>query len=96
MIMFDVCFQDDKICGIFHWCGKEVLTKYGMLVQMAHTFHLPYDSHVTPDSSMPSATTTTPRPYNTTLDTSRLEQLGIGHHTPFSVGIKSALQSWVR
>jgi len=91
--MYDL--QDDNICGIFHWRGKELLTKYGMLVQMAHTFHLPYDSHVTPDSSTPSATST-PRPYNTTLDTSRLEQLGIGRHTPFSVGIKSALQSWVR
>ncbi|KDR17569.1 methionine adenosyltransferase 2 subunit beta-like isoform X1 [Zootermopsis nevadensis] len=99
----DICLQlavkrleDENICGIFHWCGKEIFTKYDMLVQIASVFHLPYDSHVIPDSNPPSATTTTHRPYDTTLDTSRLEQLGIGHHTPFDIGIKSALQPWVR
>jgi dTDP-4-dehydrorhamnose reductase len=89
-------FQDENICGIFHWCGKEVFTKYDMLVQMASVFQLPYNSHVTPDSNPPSAAATTLRPYDTTLDTSRLEQLGIEYHTPFNVGIKSALQSWIR
>lgn len=35
------------------------------------------------------------RPFNTLLDVSRINQLGIGEHTNFEDGIKSALSSWI-
>ncbi|XP_069677974.1 methionine adenosyltransferase 2 subunit beta-like [Periplaneta americana] len=87
--------EDEDVNGIFHWCGKEMFTKYGMLLKIAEVFQLSHDSHVTPDSSPPTGVTV-PRPFDTSLDTSRLESLGFGHHTPFSDGIKSALRSWVK
>jgi len=35
------------------------------------------------------------RPFNTLLDVSRINQLGIGKHTNFEDGIKFVLASWV-
>lgn len=35
------------------------------------------------------------RPFNTCLDVSRINQLGIGTHTDFGSGLKSVLASWV-
>lgn len=35
------------------------------------------------------------RPFNTLLDVSRINQLGVGMHTNFEDGIKSALANWV-
>ncbi|PSN53758.1 Methionine adenosyltransferase 2 subunit beta [Blattella germanica] len=97
-----VCFQlasrrlqDESVHGIFHWCGKEVLTKYEMVLQMAEALDLPQPSHIAPNPDKP-ATATTPRPYDTTLDTSRLDGLGMGRHTVFKTGVKSALGSWVK
>lgn len=35
------------------------------------------------------------RPFNTLLDVSRINQLGIGTHTKFEDGMKFVLSSWV-
>lgn len=35
------------------------------------------------------------RPFNTLLDVSRINQLGIGIHTNFEDGIKSVLCDWI-
>jgi hypothetical protein len=35
-----------------------------------------------------------PRPFDTTMDTSRLEDLNISYHTPFEKGIEECLQKW--
>ncbi|KAJ9593291.1 hypothetical protein L9F63_015166 [Diploptera punctata] len=97
-----ICFQlatkriqDATVCGIFHWCGKQVFTKYEIVQQIAQVFQLTHLSHINPDSNKPSSAAT-PRPYDTTLNRSRLENLGIGQHTQFEVGIKTALQAWVK
>ncbi len=66
------------------------MTKFDMVGTMAKVFGLDA-SHVKPlKGPSPGA----PRPYDTTMDTSRLTDLGIRHHTPFSDGIKEALSKW--
>lgn len=35
------------------------------------------------------------RPFNTLLDVSRINDLGIGIHTDFEDGIKSVLSGWI-
>ncbi|XP_050420870.1 methionine adenosyltransferase 2 subunit beta-like [Adelges cooleyi] len=83
-------FSSPDLNGIFHWCGNEVLTKYDMVVKMANTFGLSLE-RVVPVVGQPGAQ----RPYNTCLDVSRISQLGIGTHTDFADGIKSALANWI-
>ena len=78
--------------GIYHWGGKEAMTKYGMVVSMAKVFNFPME-HITPD---PNPVPGAPRPYDARLSTDRIDGLGIGRHTPFSEAIKSALEPWVQ
>nr|CAD7568677.1 unnamed protein product [Timema californicum] len=63
--------QRENISGIYQWCGKETLTKYEMVLQMAGVFNLPH-SHITPASD-PPALSSAVRPYDTRLDTTRVE-----------------------
>lgn len=44
-----VCLQDPSIRGIFHFSGKEQMTKYEMAVAMAQAFNLP-SNHLIPVS----------------------------------------------
>nr|CAD7199505.1 unnamed protein product [Timema douglasi] len=67
--------QRENISGIYQWCGKETLTKYEMVLQMAGVFNLPH-SHITPASD-PPALSSAVRPYDTRLDTTRVVGLGI-------------------
>jgi len=89
--LIDAVKQDNSNNGIFQWSGQEQMTKYDMVVAMAEALSLDH-SHLKPDSNpSPGAT----RPYNSHMDTSRLEWLGISHHTLFREGIKDCLQSWM-
>ncbi|XP_047469523.1 methionine adenosyltransferase 2 subunit beta-like [Penaeus chinensis] len=83
--------KDKEINGIFQWSGKEQLTKYDMIVAMARVLSLPHD-HITPD---PNPAPGAPRPHDAQMDSSRLESLGISHHTAFDVGIKECLSPWL-
>ncbi|XP_058026623.1 methionine adenosyltransferase 2 subunit beta isoform X2 [Ahaetulla prasina] len=79
---------DPSIKGTFHWSGNEQMTKFEMACAMADAFNLP-SSHLRPITDSPVLGA--PRPKNAQLDCSRLLMLGIGHHTPFQVGIKESL-----
>lgn len=89
------CLQDVTVSGIFQWCGSEVFTKFDMVQIMGEVFSLPH-AHIS-KAPVPSDGTsvTVSRPYDTQMDRSRLESLGIGKHTTFSSGIRSALSAWV-
>lgn len=79
--------QDKSIKGIFHWSGDENMTKYDMAVTMATVFGIP-TSHIEADKT---PATGAKRPYNTQLDCSRIEQLGIVKRTKFAEEIKKVL-----
>lgn len=79
------------VIGIFHWGGKETMTKYRMVQIISEVFKLPMD-HIKPD---PNPVPGAPRPHNAQLSNAKLEALGIGKHTPFREAIHSALKSWV-
>ncbi|XP_076060594.1 methionine adenosyltransferase 2 subunit beta-like isoform X2 [Oratosquilla oratoria] len=80
--------KDPSISGIFQWSGKERLTKYEMAMLIAEGLNLPFD-HISPDDKAVSGAS---RPYNALMDNSRLEELGISHHTGFKEGIKACLE----
>ncbi|KAJ1525230.1 hypothetical protein ONE63_010057 [Megalurothrips usitatus] len=100
----DICFnlatirteqKDTTISGIFQWCGSETYTKFEMVQLMGEVFSLPH-VHVSKAPAPDAATSqSVSRPYDTRMDRSRLESRGIGKHTPFASGIKSALAAWV-
>ena len=79
--------QGPEPAGVYQWCGSEPLTKYDMVKTMAEVFQLPH-SHI---KGLKEPSPGAPRPYDTTMDTSRLLQLGISHHTTFREGIKSSI-----
>ncbi|MGH0120075.1 UNVERIFIED_CONTAM: hypothetical protein FKN15_062765 [Acipenser sinensis] len=81
--------QDPSLRGIFHFSGNEQMTKYEMACAIADAFNLP-SSHLRPITETPVGSGAL-RPHNPQLDCSRLENLGIGHRTPFKQGIKECL-----
>ncbi|XP_058852088.1 methionine adenosyltransferase 2 subunit beta-like isoform X1 [Acipenser ruthenus] len=81
--------QDPSLRGIFHFSGNEQMTKYEMACAIADAFSLP-SSHLRPITETPVESGAL-RPHNPQLDCSRLENLGIGHRTPFKQGIKECL-----
>ena len=88
---FYLILQEDKIPkGVYQWCGSEALTKYDMIKIMANQFSLERTHIKAAKGPSPGAK----RPYDTTMDTSRLSQLSIQYHTPFAKGIKSCLEKW--
>ncbi|XP_061660414.1 methionine adenosyltransferase 2 subunit beta isoform X2 [Syngnathoides biaculeatus] len=68
--------RDESIRGMFHYSGKEQMTKYEMALAMARAFDLP-SGHLVPLMELP-ATTGALRPLDSRLDCSRLEVLGLG------------------
>ncbi|XP_008400071.1 methionine adenosyltransferase 2 subunit beta isoform X2 [Poecilia reticulata] len=81
--------QDPSIRGIFHFSGKEQMTKYEMAVAMAQAFNLP-SNHLVPLTELPSGSA--PRPVNSQLNCSRLEQLNLSvEPRAFSVAISECL-----
>lgn len=65
-------------------------TKYDMVAKMAKVFNMSMEQVVPVDGQGGVK-----RPFNTQLDVSRLNQLGIGTHTNFEDGIKVVLSSWI-
>ncbi|XP_027886184.1 methionine adenosyltransferase 2 subunit beta isoform X1 [Xiphophorus couchianus] len=81
--------QDPSIRGIFHFSGKEQMTKYEMAVAMAQAFNLP-SNHLVPLTEQPAGSA--PRPINSQLNCSRLEQLSLSvEPRAFSVAISECL-----
>ncbi|XP_030069502.1 methionine adenosyltransferase 2 subunit beta [Microcaecilia unicolor] len=80
--------QDPSLKGIFHWSSNEQMTKYEIACAMADAFNLP-SNHLRPLAD--GLVVGVLRPKNAQLDCSRLENLGIGQHTPFRTGIKESL-----
>jgi len=77
--------------GIYQWCGSQPLTKYEMVKIMGKVFNLD-DKHV---KGVKEPSPGAPRPYDTTMDTSRLLDLNkANYHTPFEEGIKMSLENW--
>ncbi|XP_054586999.2 methionine adenosyltransferase 2 subunit beta isoform X1 [Nothobranchius furzeri] len=66
--------QDPFIRGIFHFSGKEQMTKYEMAVAMAQAFNLP-SNHLIPRTELSADMTS--RPMNSQLNCSRLELLNL-------------------
>lgn len=82
--------ETDAVSGVYQWCGHEPMTKFGMVQTMSEIFKLDA-SNLKPDKSpSPGA----PRPYDTTMQTDRLTELGIDVHTTFKDGIKACLEKW--
>ncbi len=78
---------DPAFKGIFHWSGDEPMTKYEMALAFAPL--LRFDpSRLIADATPPAGA---PRPKDCHLDSSRLEQLGIGRRTPFAQTIPAIL-----
>lgn len=84
--------EEEKPSGIFQWCGQEPMTKYKMVLEMAAAFSLDTNHVLAVKGPSPGS----PRPYDTTMDTGRLVDLGIGVHTPFRQGIKQVLEKWAK
>jgi len=82
----------ESVSGIYQWCGREALTKYGMAKAMGEAFQL--DDTGLVGNAQPPPPTGVQRPHNTTLNTDRLDVLGIGAHTKFSEGISDVLRPW--
>lgn len=61
-----------------------------MVAKMAKLFNMSME-HVVPVNEQGGVK----RPFNTLLDVSRIDQLGIGTHTQFEDGIKSVLANWI-
>ncbi|XP_025201510.1 methionine adenosyltransferase 2 subunit beta-like [Melanaphis sacchari] len=82
--------SSNDISGIYQWCGKEMFTKYDMVAKMAKIFNMSMEQ-VVPVNGQGGVK----RPFNTLLDVSRINKLGIGTHTNFEDGIKIVLTSWI-
>uniref|UniRef100_A0A3Q0T3U7 Methionine adenosyltransferase 2 subunit beta n=1 Tax=Amphilophus citrinellus TaxID=61819 RepID=A0A3Q0T3U7_AMPCI len=81
--------QDPSIRGIFHFSGKEQMTKYEMAVAIAQAFNLP-SSHLIPLTEQPAASAL--RPINSQLNCSRLELLNLSvEPRPFTSAIIDCL-----
>ncbi|XP_066502718.1 methionine adenosyltransferase 2 subunit beta isoform X1 [Hoplias malabaricus] len=82
--------QDPSIRGIFHYSGKEQMTKYEMACAIADAFNLP-SSHLIPLTEQPTGAGAQ-RPQNAQLECSRLELLGLSiEPTPFKTAIRDSL-----
>uniref|UniRef100_A0AAY4AZS8 Methionine adenosyltransferase 2 subunit beta n=1 Tax=Denticeps clupeoides TaxID=299321 RepID=A0AAY4AZS8_9TELE len=86
-----VCrLMDSSLRGIFHFSGKEQMTKYEMACAMADAFNLP-SSHLIPLTEQPAGAGAQ-RPHNAQLECSRLVLLGLSvEPTPFKAAIRDSL-----
>uniref|UniRef100_A0A674BSE8 Methionine adenosyltransferase 2 subunit beta n=1 Tax=Salmo trutta TaxID=8032 RepID=A0A674BSE8_SALTR len=82
--------RDPSIRGIFHYSGKEQMTKYEMACAIADAFNLP-SSHLIPMTEQPAGAGAQ-RPQNAQLECSRLELLGLGvEPIPFKTAVRDSL-----
>ncbi|XP_076836325.1 methionine adenosyltransferase 2 subunit beta isoform X2 [Brachyhypopomus gauderio] len=88
--MAERALQDPSLRGIFHYSGKEQMTKYEMACAIADAFNLP-SSHLIPLTEQPAGAGAQ-RPHNAQLECSRLELLGLSvEPTPFKTAIRDSL-----
>ncbi|XP_023118238.1 methionine adenosyltransferase 2 subunit beta isoform X2 [Amphiprion ocellaris] len=81
--------QDSSIRGIFHFSGKQQMTKFEMAVTISQAFSLP-SNHLIPLTEQPAASA--PRPINSQLNCSRLELLNLSvEPQPFASAISDCL-----
>ncbi|KAM6907830.1 LOW QUALITY PROTEIN: methionine adenosyltransferase 2 subunit beta [Xenentodon cancila] len=81
--------RDPSIRGVFHFSGKEQMTKYEMAIAMAQAFNLP-SNHLIPMTDQPAPSA--PRPINSQLNCSRLELLNLSvEQQPFTSAISNCL-----
>jgi dTDP-4-dehydrorhamnose reductase len=83
--------DNPQSCGIYHMSGAESLTKYEMICAMGEVLNLPHD-HLSPNNQPPSGA---PRPKNSRLDISRLQQETDVVQTPFRKNIKRILTPFI-
>lgn len=83
-------FQDNTVCGIYHWSGNENMTKYTMAITMAEVFGI-NKSHIVADKS---DTGSVKRPNDAHLDNRKLVDLGINHQRSFKDAIKQCLEAF--
>jgi dTDP-4-dehydrorhamnose reductase len=77
--------------GIFHWSGREAMTKYDIARIFAPL--IGFDpARLIPDTAQPLGA---PRPRDAHLDRSGLERLGIGRDTPFASAAAAILAKHV-
>ncbi|WP_263771651.1 dTDP-4-dehydrorhamnose reductase family protein [Propionivibrio soli] len=81
-----------RFTGIFHFAGREQLTKYGMARVIADA--LGADAALVRADPNPPAGA--PRPKDCRLDSSRLDALGFTPRIRFAEGIRAALAPFVR
>uniref|UniRef100_A0A3P8RP80 Methionine adenosyltransferase 2 subunit beta n=1 Tax=Amphiprion percula TaxID=161767 RepID=A0A3P8RP80_AMPPE len=81
--------QDSSIRGIFHFSGKQQMTKFEMAVTISQAFSLP-SNHLIPLTEQPAASAL--RPINSQLNCSRLELLNLSvEPQPFASAISDCL-----
>lgn len=79
------------IGGIYHCSGRDAMTKYGMVKIISEKMQLAMD-HIVPDREPVKGA---PRPYDSHLDTSKLDALVGQPYTPFRDAIKNCLINYV-
>ena len=77
---------------IFHWCGREKLSKWAMCEVISQELGGLDISHLEEVRGGGS----TPRPRDVEMDRSSLESLGISHHTHFRRGLVLELSRFVQ
>ncbi|CAL1611667.1 unnamed protein product [Knipowitschia caucasica] len=83
--------QDPSLCGVFHFSGKEQMTKYEMSKSIAEAFELP-SNHIVPVTDPAPSSGPASRPLNSRLNCSRLELIGLSvEPRPFRVAILDSL-----
>ena len=79
--------RDPEFRGTYHWSGSEPMTKLDMARAFAPL--VGFDpARLVPEPDRPGGA---PRPKDAHLDTSALERLGIGRHTPFAQALPAIL-----
>jgi len=84
-----------KHCGLtgtWHFSSEDQYSKYQITQIIGRLFQLSTD-HIHPDPNIPSGA---PRPRDCHLDTSTVRLMGLLSLTNFEVGIKNALQPWIK
>ena len=88
-ILLDILRQEPT-GGVYHWCGRDKLSKWEMCQIISEEFSLDI-SHVEEVKGGDA----TPRPRDVELDRTKLERLGISHHTDFKNGMLEELRRFL-
>lgn len=86
--MLEVHFFRKQLRGVYHWQANESLTKYDMMVRVAHLLEIPSEEIVASMDPLKF-----PAPMDSRLDCSKLEnELDIGDGAMFRTPFKEALE----